>query len=105
MGEARAAMFKEQVTKMGNDSQEKVEMCSQLQRERESLQYELGNIKHVLEDVVNTHAPVEEVQKWRSQAEIYRQQYEQAKSSSKGLDNHDDEQCHGEDPTAGCCTG
>lgn len=62
------------------------------QRERDRLQAELRarenelvNIKRVLDDVMSTHAPTEEVQKWKAKSDAYQRQYEQAMRYNKEM--------------------
>jgi len=49
-----------------------------LESDLRSRENEVSNLKRVLDDVMSAHAPLEEVQRWRSRAESFEQQYNQA---------------------------
>jgi len=60
----------------------------EMRREREQLQakdHELVNLKRTFDDLMSAHVPMEELQRWKNQAETYKKHYEQAMRYNKEM--------------------
>jgi len=62
----------------GHSKQESRREREQLQADLRGRENELANIKRVLDDVMSAHVPMEELQRWKNQADTYKKHYEQA---------------------------